>query len=173
MGCLIDDLLNLSRVGRRPMSLRVTGLNSIVDEVLADLRPECDDRTITWRIGQLSFVECDPALMKQVFANLLSNAVKFTRPRAKAVIEVDQMSLNGQAGVFVRDNGVGFSMKYADKLFGVFQRLHRQEDFEGTGVGLATVQRIIHKHGGRIWAEGELDKGATFYFILGTPEGEP
>ncbi len=108
--------------------------------------------------------------MKQVFQNLLSNAVKFTRPRSQAVIEVAQKAEDGGWVVFVRDNGVGFNMKYGDKLFGVFQRLHRAEDFEGTGVGLATVQRIIQKHGGRIWAEAELDKGATFFFTLATSE---
>jgi light-regulated signal transduction histidine kinase (bacteriophytochrome) len=125
---------------------------------------------VEWKIGSLPFVECDPALMKQVFQNLLSNAVKFTRPRSQAIIEVGQKDQQGAAVVFVRDNGIGFSMKYADKLFGVFQRLHRVEDFEGTGVGLATVQRIVQKHGGRIWADAELDKGATFYFTLGSSE---
>ena len=164
MGQLVDDLLNLARVGRKELGLQVTGLGSIVQEVIADLKPETEGRDIEWKIGNLPFVECDAALMKQVFQNLLSNSVKFTRPRPHAVIEVGQKEEDGV--VFVRDNGVGFSMKYADKLFGVFQRLHRPEDFEGTGVGLATVQRIIAKHGGKIWAEAELDKGAAFYFTL-------
>jgi signal transduction histidine kinase len=170
MGLLVDDLLNLARVGRCDVSLRVSGLKSVVDEVLADLAPEFADRKIEWKIGNLPFVECDPGLIKQVFQNLFSNAVKFTRPRNQAVIEVGQKDRDGTTVVFVRDNGVGFNMKYADKLFGVFQRLHRVEDFEGTGVGLATVQRIIQKHGGRIWAEAELAKGATFYFTLGASE---
>ncbi len=148
----------------------MAALSSLVTEVLADLKAETQGREVEWKVGTLPFVECDPALMKQVFANLLSNAVKFTRPRPQAVIEVGAKTQDGQPVVFVRDNGVGFSMKYADKLFGVFQRLHRQEDFEGTGVGLATVRRIIQKHGGRIWAEAELDQGATFYFTLGSME---
>ncbi|HYM75042.1 MAG TPA: PAS domain S-box protein [Candidatus Dormibacteraeota bacterium] len=166
MGLLVDDLLNLGRIGRHEVRLQVTGLNTVVNEVIGELKPECGERQMEWKIGALPFVECDPALMKQVFQNLLSNAVKFTRPRGQAVIEVGQKDQDGTPVVFVRDNGVGFSMKYADKLFGVFQRLHRAEDFEGTGVGLATVQRIIQKHGGRIWAEAELDKGATFYFTV-------
>jgi PAS domain S-box-containing protein len=170
MGLLVDDLLNLARVGRRDLSLQVSGLKSIIDEVITELAPECAGRQMEWKIGDLPFVECDPGLMKQVFQNLLSNAVKFTRPRTHAVIEVGQKNEDGTPVVFVRDNGVGFNMKYSDKLFGVFQRLHRSEDFEGTGVGLATVQRIIQKHGGRIWAEAELDKGATFYFTLGASE---
>jgi PAS domain S-box-containing protein len=166
MGMLIDDLLNLARLGRKQMSMQATGLNSLVDEARADLMRENPDRTIEWKVETLPFVECDPALMKQVFANLLSNAVKFTRPRKPAVIEVGTTQQEGCAVIFVRDNGVGFNMKYATKLFGVFQRLHRSEDFEGTGVGLATVQRIIHKHGGRVWAEAALNQGATFYFTL-------
>jgi len=172
MGALIDDLLNLARLGRQEPSLRVTGLKSLLDEVLDDLKSETKGRDIHWRVGELPFVDCDPGLMKQVLSNLLSNAVKYTRPRKPAVIEVGQGPANGQSQpiLFVRDNGVGFDMKYASKLFGVFQRLHRREDFEGTGVGLATVQRIIHKHGGRIWAEAELNKGATFYFSLGSPD---
>jgi light-regulated signal transduction histidine kinase (bacteriophytochrome) len=169
MGSMVDDLLNLSRVARKELNLQVTGLGSLVEEVLKDLKPEAKDRDIEWKIAPLPFVECDPLLVKQVFVNLLSNAIKFTRTRAHASIEVIQTNVDGQLATCVRDNGVGFSMKYSDKLFGVFQRLHRQEDFEGTGVGLATVQRIVQKHGGRIWAEAELNKGAAFYFTLGTP----
>jgi PAS domain S-box-containing protein len=170
MGKLVDDLLNLSRVGRQEMSLRVTRLNPLIEEVLVQFEPQMQGRKIEWQIGELPSLECDPTLLKQVLANLLSNALKFTRPRERAVIEVGMSTQDGQAVIFVRDNGVGFSMKYVDKLFGVFQRLHRAEDFEGTGVGLATVQRIVHKHGGRVWAEGEPDNGATFYFTLGIPE---
>ena len=170
MGQLVDDLLNLGRISRHEVRLQVTGLNTVVNEVIAELKPECEGRQMQWKIENLPFVECDPALMKQVFQNILSNAVKFTRPRSLAVIEVGQKDQEGTPVVFVHDNGVGFNVKYASKLFGVFQRLHRPEDFEGTGVGLATVQRIIQKHGGRIWAEAELDKGATFYFTLGTSE---
>jgi len=169
MGCMVDDLLNLSRVARKELNFQVTGLSSLAEEVLRDLKPEIKDRAIEWKIAALPFVECDPILVKQVFANLLSNAVKFTRTRPLAIIEVDQKSVDGQVVTYIRDNGVGFNMKYSDKLFGVFQRLHRQEDFEGTGVGLATVQRIVQKHGGRIWAEAELNTGATFYFTLGAP----
>jgi len=172
MGHLVDDLLNLARLGRQDVKLQVAGLGSLVEQAIGELKAEAGERAIDWKIDSLPFVECDPALMKQVMTNLLSNAVKYTRPREHAVIEVGATSANGQPAIFVRDNGVGFSMKYADKLFGVFQRLHRAEDFEGTGVGLATVQRIIHKHGGRVWAEAELDQGATFYFTLRTPGQE-
>jgi PAS domain S-box-containing protein len=165
MGRLVDELLNLARVGRQSVNLQVAGLNSIVDEVVSMLQPEIEGRQVEWRIARLPFVECDPTLMKLVFQNLISNALKYSRPRAHAVIEIGQTDGTPPA-IFVRDNGVGFSMKYADKLFGVFQRLHRSEDFEGTGVGLATLQRIVKKHGGQVWAEAELDKGATFFFTL-------
>ena len=161
-------LLNLARLGRKELHLQVTGLSSIVEGVAGVLKRETANRAVEWKIQSLPFVECDPALMEVVFTNLLSNAVKYSRPREQAVIEVGSVEENGHPVIFVRDNGVGFSMKYADKLFGVFQRLHRAEDFEGTGIGLATVQRILHKHGGRIWAEAELDKGACFYFTIGT-----
>jgi PAS domain S-box-containing protein len=166
MGRMVDDLLALARVGRQALNMQVTGLNSLVEEVRKDLRRDVADRDIEWQIGDLPYLDCDAGLLKQVFANLLSNAIKYTRPRKPAVIEVGQVKGEGAPTIFVRDNGVGFNMKYADKLFGVFQRLHRKEDFDGTGVGLATVQRIVHKHGGAIWAEAELDKGATFFFNL-------
>lgn len=170
MGQLVDDLLSLARIGRQDLKIEVTALSSLVDEVLRTLSEETQGRDIQWQVGELPFADCDPGLVKQVFFNLLANAVKYTRPRKPAVIEVGHTNVEGQSVIFVRDNGVGFNMKYADKLFGVFQRLHRKEDFEGTGVGLATVQRIIHKHGGRIWAEAEIDKGATFRFTLTAAE---
>jgi two-component system, chemotaxis family, sensor kinase Cph1 len=144
----------------------------VVRDVIRDLTPEMAGRNIEWRIGKLPVVDCDPGLIKQVLYNLLSNAIKYTRKRELAIIEAGEMAHETAPGdekqeaIYIRDNGVGFNMKYAHKLFGVFERLHRREDFEGTGVGLATVQRIIHKHGGRIWAEAEVDKGASFYFTL-------
>jgi PAS domain S-box-containing protein len=166
MGLLLDELLNLARIGRQSLELQATELNAIVEEVVTILKPEANGRPVEWRIAKLPTVKCDPILMKQVFQNLLSNALKYSRNRSNATIEVGEVKQNGKSVIFVRDNGVGFSMKYADKLFGVFQRLHRAEDFEGTGVGLATVQRILQKHGGRVWAEAQLHKGATFYFTL-------
>jgi light-regulated signal transduction histidine kinase (bacteriophytochrome) len=168
MGALVDDLLNLARIGRKEVNRKVTGLDSVVAEVVSEQKREMGERDIEWRIHPLPFSDCDPALLKIVMTNLVSNAVKYSRPRERAVIEIGSVEEDGCTAIFVRDNGVGFSMKYADKLFGVFQRLHRVEDFEGTGVGLATVQRIIHKHGGRIWAAAEIDKGACFYFTLST-----
>ena len=168
MGLMVDELLNLSRVTRMALNLHVTALSSLVEEVLKDLEPDLKGRDIEWKIVALPCAECDPILAKQVFVNLLSNAVKFTRTRPRAIIEVGQKEVDGQSVIYIRDNGVGFNMKYSNKLFGVFQRLHRQEDFEGTGVGLAIVQRIVQKHGGRVWAEAELNTGATFYFTLGS-----
>jgi PAS domain S-box-containing protein len=166
MGHLVDDLLNLSRVGRAPLGWQNVDLNEMVEEVISELKGELAGRTVEWRLQPLPQAECDPGLMKQVFANLLSNAVKYTRPRRGAIIEVGQMLLDGELVLFVRDNGVGFNMNYVAKLFGVFERLHRPDEFEGTGIGLAIVRRIVQKHGGRIWAVGEPDKGATFYFTF-------
>jgi len=166
MSQLVDDLLNLARVSRQELRRKPIPLGGLVNEVVADLRRETEGRHVEWHIQQLPTVQCDPGLMKQVFANLLSNAVKYTRPRQKSVIEIGESKANGGTAIFVRDNGVGFNMKYVDKLFGVFQRLHRAEEFEGTGVGLATVDRILRKHGGSIWAEASLNQGATFYFTV-------
>lgn len=173
MGRLVDDLLSLSKIGRQELSLEATPLELLVRQAVEELVPEGPGREIEWRIGDLFMAECDPGLMKQVFVNLLSNAVKYSGKREHAVIEVGKVMRNGEHVVFVRDNGVGFEMQYAGKLFGVFQRLHKADEFEGTGVGLAIVQRIIRKHGGRIWAEAELDRGATFFFTLGVPEIHP
>ena len=172
MGRLVDDLLSLSKIGRQELSLQKTPLDSLLRQAVEDLAPECSGREVEWQIGDLFSVECDPGLMKQVFVNLLSNAVKYTGKRERAVIQVGQIMRNNLPVIFVRDNGAGFEMQYVSKLFGVFQRLHKARDFEGTGVGLAIVQRIIRKHGGQIWAEAELDQGATFFFTLGSPENK-
>lgn len=166
MGNLIDDLLKLSQVGRQQLSPRRTPLNLLIEDVFVTLRQEAEGRDVIFETQDLPSVKCDPGLVKQVFWNLLSNALKFTRPRESATIQVGRTIVDGQTAFFVRDNGVGFDMKYADRLFGVFQRLHRQEDFEGTGVGLAIVQRIVDKHRGRVWAEGKVNEGATFFFTL-------
>ena len=167
MGQLIDELLDLARIGRQSLKVQVSSLRSVAEEVKAQLSRQAAGREVEWRMGELPYLACDPGLVKQVFANLFSNALKFTGPRERAMVEVGTRHLEKLPVIFVRDNGVGFDMKYAGKLFGIFQRLHRSEDFEGTGVGLATVQRIVHKHGGRIWAESQPDQGATFYFTLG------
>jgi PAS domain S-box-containing protein len=172
MSRLVDDLLQLAQIGRQDPKPRSISLDSLVRDVLANVRAEITDRDIEWRVGQLPKIVCDPGLMHVVFTNLLSNAVKYTRSREKAVVEIGRLLKGGQTVIYVRDNGVGFDMKYADKLFGVFQRLHRAEEYEGTGVGLATVYRIIRKHNGSIWAEAAPDQGATFFFTLG-PDNVP
>jgi PAS domain S-box-containing protein len=171
MGSLVDDLLNLARIGRQNLTLRKTKLDDVVRHAMEELHAEAEKRKIEWRIEPLPEMVCDKGLLKLVFTNLLSNAVKFTRKREGPVIEVGVTISDGLPAIFVRDNGAGFDPKYADKLFGAFQRLHRQEDFEGTGIGLATVQRIIHRHAGRIWAESQPGCGATFYFTLGPGPG--
>lgn len=163
MGQLIDDLLAFSRMSRQAMRREPVALREVVEEAWAELEAERDGRRVELALGELPTVEGDPRLLKVALANLLGNALKFTRPREDARIEVGtQPGENGEV-VFVRDNGVGFDMRYQDKLFGMFQRLHRADEFEGTGVGLATVARVLHRHGGRVWAEGEPGRGATFY----------
>jgi light-regulated signal transduction histidine kinase (bacteriophytochrome) len=164
---ILDDLLKLSKVNRHELHHCEVNLDSLVEEVLLEMESETTNRSIDWRIDSLPAVHCDTGLIKQVFANLLSNSVKYTRPCDPAVIEVGHGLIDGERVYFVRDNGVGFDMKTAGKLFTAFQRFHRSEDFEGTGLGLATVQRIISRHGGRIWAEAEVGKGSTFRFTLG------
>lgn len=172
MGLLVDDLLKMAQISRRALSSAKTDLNALMNDVVKELQPECAERDIRWQIAELPSVECDAGLMKQVFMNLVSNAVKYSRRRETAVIEVGlTIEQDGTPVIFVRDNGAGFDQRYADKLFGVFQRLHRADEFEGTGVGLATVQRIIKRHGGKIWALGELDKGSTFFFTLAAISG--
>jgi light-regulated signal transduction histidine kinase (bacteriophytochrome) len=168
MGQLVDELLKLARLGRQALAVKVTALSSLVADVMDVLAPEIEGRQVEWKIGELPCLECDPTLIRQVFQNLISNALKYSRPRSPAVIEIGQTEKEGERVIFVKDNGVGFDMRYMDKLFGVFQRLHLAEEFEGNGIGLATVERIIKKHEGRVWVEAELDRGATFYFTLGS-----
>jgi hypothetical protein len=166
LGMLIDDLLNLSRFSRQSLAKKIVNLASLVEQVLADLQGERDGREVEFRLGPLPECLGDASLLKQVFMNLLSNALKFTRKCEKAVIEIECHERPGELECLVRDNGAGFDMQYAGKLFGVFQRLHSVEEFDGTGVGLSIVHRIILRHGGRVWAEAEVDKGATFHFSL-------
>ena len=168
MGILIDDLLEFSHLGQRPIKKQQIDPTPVVRRALSDLRAEQEDRSVEIAIGQLPECDADPAMLRQVYTNLLSNSLKFSRTRNPAVIEIGAISENGSTVYFVRDNGVGFDIKYAEKLFGVFQRLHRAEEFEGTGVGTAIARRIVHRHGGTIWAEAQVDKGATFFFTLST-----
>ncbi|MBI3951058.1 MAG: GHKL domain-containing protein [Acidobacteria bacterium] len=167
MDRLIGDLLTFSRLSRQPLRVLPVLPADLVRQVLEDFRAEQARRRVEIAISDLPACQADPTFLRQVFLNLLSNAFKFTRQREVARIEVGCRHQGDEHIYFIKDNGVGFDMGYADKLFGAFQRLHRAEDYEGTGVGLAIVQRIIHRHGGRVWAEAEEDKGATFYFTLG------
>jgi len=168
MGHLIDDLLAFSRLGRQALRVQRVHTRGIVDRALAQLAPAIEGRHIDLVIGDLPDCDSDPGLLEQVFINLIGNAFKYSRKREGARIEVGakQSESDPTPVFFVKDNGAGFDMQYADKLFGVFQRLHRNQDFEGTGVGLAIVHRIVSRHGGRVWAEGKVNEGATFYFTL-------
>jgi len=190
MGDLIDDLLAFSRIGRSEIQKVDVNLGQLVREILGDFQAETEGRKIVWKINPLPSVRADRALLRLALVNLISNAVKFTGGRAEAKIEIGVMEKWSDGAVastqnsntpklqdsnapvfFIRDNGAGFDPRYADKLFGVFQRLHCRDEFEGTGIGLANVQRIIHRHGGRTWAEGVVDGGATFYFSIPKPAG--
>jgi light-regulated signal transduction histidine kinase (bacteriophytochrome) len=170
MGRLIDDLLAFSRMGRAAVSKQAVDLRSIVDDARAEVAPQAAGREINWTIHELPTVHADPALLRPAMINLLSNALKYTGTRERACIEIGTADApEGEVVVFVKDNGVGFDMDYAHKLFGVFQRLHAGKEFSGTGIGLANVRRIIQRHGGRTWATGAVDAGATFFFSLPTP----
>jgi len=165
MSALIDGLLAISRVRHAEMSKQRVALGDLVSRTLTMLASEVEERPIEWRIHPLPTVECDEELILQVFVNLIHNAIKYTRPRTQPVIEIGY-ERGERPNVYVRDNGVGFDMRYAAKLFGPFQRLHRQDEFEGTGVGLATVSRIVERHGGQVWAESTLGEGAVFHVML-------
>lgn len=173
MGSLIDDLLAFSRIGRTETHYSSVNLQQIVQEAVAEAGEDANGRKIVWRVDALPEWYGDRSMLRLVVTNLISNAVKFTSTRSEPEIEIGcSERKNDQVVLFVRDNGVGFDMKYSNKLFGVFQRLHPQEVFVGTGIGLATVQRIVHRHGGRVWAEGKVEGGATFYFSLSKITGE-
>lgn len=172
MAQLIDDILTLSRMGRKEIKKINININDLVKSIFEELKPTYPNREIKLSLSALPSAQGDPTLLRAVFINILTNAIKFTKTRTSALIEVGGRSLNNENSYYVKDNGVGFEMKYVDKVFGVFQRLHSDTEFEGTGVGLAIVQRIIHRHGGRVWAEGKVGKGATFYFTLPKKKGE-
>ena len=163
---LVDDLLRFSRLGRKPLDLAPTDLNVLLEEALGDLSNEMEGRDVQWRRKSLPIAQCDRGLMRQVFVNFLSNALKYSRPRKPAIISVGTEVRDGLQMIYIQDNGVGFDMKYKEKLFGVFQRLHGASEFEGNGVGLAMVARILHRHGGQALAEGAVDRGATFRFTF-------
>jgi signal transduction histidine kinase len=166
MGALIDDLLAFSRIGRAESQEGTVNLGPLVQDVIDEMRPDTSGRNITWRIGALPTLHCDRSMMRLVFVNLIANAIKFTRPRAGAEIEIGTFENERGVVVFVKDNGVGFDMQFSNKLFRVFQRLHGTEEFEGTGIGLATAYRIIHRHRGAMWADGAVNGGATFFFSI-------
>jgi signal transduction histidine kinase len=167
MSTLIDDLLALAKVSRQGLQFRDVPIDVLVKEVIREFERETNERHIQWRVGGLPHLYCDHGLMRQVFINLLSNAVKYTRRSDPPVIEIGCETVDSQDTLVIRDNGVGFDMTHAENLFAPFQRLHDEKDFEGTGIGLATVERIVKKHGGRIWAQSEPGVGSSFYFTVG------
>jgi PAS domain S-box-containing protein len=167
MASLLDDLVNVARIGRQDLLRREVNFNTLVEDVIGELQPEVDGRSVEWQVEELPVLECDPSLARLALVHLLSNALKFTRTRAEARIRIRGIETDDQAGIAVEDNGVGFKMAYAAKLFGLFQRLHRPDEFEGNGAGLAVVQRIAQRHGGKVWAESEVDGGARFFLTFG------
>jgi light-regulated signal transduction histidine kinase (bacteriophytochrome) len=169
MSSLVDDLVHLARVARQDVLRRPVELTTLVEDVVSQLQSQAEGREVEWRVEPLPTVDCDASLVRPAMESLLSNALKFTRPRDHAVITIRPIEHEGQAGLAVQDNGVGFKMAFAGKLFGVFQRLHRPDEFEGNGAGLALVHRVAQKHGGRVWADSGADGGATFYLTLGAP----
>lgn len=171
MGQMLEALMELSRLARVEMRCQEVGLTDLVEGVRVELRTEHQGREIEWQIGELPGVKGDPELLRQVIVQLLSNAIKYTRTRSPAVIQIGAATRDSETSVFIRDNGVGFDMNYAARLFGAFQRFHRLAEFEGTGTGLAAVQCIIQRHGGRTWAESEVDGGTTFHFSIPTLPG--
>jgi signal transduction histidine kinase len=172
MGQLIDDLLSFSRLGRKEIRKSNANMENLAKSIFEELRIINPERTLKLNLNTLPPARGDPSLIREVFVNLLTNAIKFTKNKENAIIEIGGEAEGRENIYYVKDNGVGFDMKYVNKLFGVFQRLHSDKEFEGTGVGLAIVQRIIHRHGGRVWAEGKVNGGATFYFALPIVEGD-
>ena len=167
MDCLINDLLGFSRMARQELSRTPINLDALLLNVIDDMMPDCKGRDVAWKLAPMPEVVADPAMLRQVLINLISNALKYTRTRTSSIVEIGHAKDDGLNHVFfVRDNGVGFDPKFAGQLFGVFQRLHRDETFEGIGIGLANVKRIVERHGGQTWAEAKVDEGATFYFSL-------
>jgi light-regulated signal transduction histidine kinase (bacteriophytochrome) len=168
MGQLIDDLLDFSRLGRKEMEKSMVNMEALVTHVQQELVSQEKDRKIQFKINRLEDVNGDARMMRQVWINLISNAIKYSRLQEVATIEIGSTIDDNRVVYFIRDNGVGFDMKYADKLFGVFQRLHKVQEFEGTGVGLALAHRIVSRHGGKIWVEASVNQGATFFFFIPT-----
>ncbi|MGC1332545.1 ATP-binding protein, partial [Pseudomonas sp.] len=165
-GSLVDNLLSFSQMGRSALRLSDVDLGALVEAIRREMLPDYEGRDVQWQVGPLPLLVADAAFLHLALRNLISNALKYSRDRTPAIIEIGAVEQKGETVVYVRDNGVGFDMQYVDKLFGVFQRLHRMEEFEGTGIGLASVRRIIERHDGRVWAQGSLGEGATFSFAL-------
>jgi PAS domain S-box-containing protein len=172
MSELLEALLDLSRIGKQDLQREEVSLDDLIKRAVSELSPEAEGRQVKWQIGPMPIVSCDPPMMQQALINLVNNALKYTKLQTSALIEIGQMQIGGENVIFVRDNGIGFKMEQADKLFTPFHRLHPERQFSGTGVGLATVDRIIRRHGGRVWAESKPNEGATFYFTIPKPGAE-